>query len=123
MFTVIKESDGGFSVLGHPGKNNKALIATQGETWEELREKALDAVNTYLKRKGEASVTIDEIDFSFDLPSFFDAYPQLNASTFLNQTGVRKSISPGKKQATDRQVNRIVAAVKQLGSEISTFPR
>lgn len=123
ILTVIKEADGGFSAIGYAGKNNQDLIAAQGDTWEKLKEMALDAVNLYLKNKDKAPVTINEVNFSFDLPSFFDAYPQMSASALAKQTVLNKSLlsqsASGKKNASDRQVHRILAAVKQLGSGLS----
>ena len=121
ILTVIKESDGGFSAIGHLGKNNQDLIVTQSETWDELKEISLGTVNLYLEDKGKTKVSINEIDFSFDLPSFLDTYPQLDASALAKQTGIEKSSlskkDPGKKKASDRQAHRILAAVKQLCSQ------
>ncbi|WP_224994940.1 hypothetical protein [Cesiribacter sp. SM1] len=125
ILTAIKESDGSFSAIGQVGKNNQDLIATQGDTWDELKKSALEAVNTFLKRKDKAPITLNEIDLSFDLPSFLDAYPQLNVSALSNQAGGRKPLVsqpvPGRKQATDRKVLHILAAVKQLCSKPSKF--
>ena len=116
VFTVIKESDGGFSAIGHAGKSHQNLIAAQGDTWEELKEMTLSAVNLHLKDQDKAPVTIDKIDYSFDLPSFFDAYPQVDASVLTNQAGKNKASSSrkasGKKQAPARQLHRILEAVK-----------
>lgn len=121
--TVIKEADGSFSAIGHDGKNKQELIAAQGDTWEELKRIAMETVNAYLNNRGIAPVTAHEIDFGFDLPAFFDAYPQLNPAQLANQ----KTVSPspagkpgaGKRKTADRQVHRIVAAVKQLQQEES----
>lgn len=118
LLTVIKESDGGFSVLGHPGKNQKELVSTQADTWEELKESALTAVNGFLKDKGHVPVTMEEISFSFDLPSFLDTYPQLTTSALAEgadtKTARVKQPATGKKKAPDRQLHRILSAVKQL---------
>lgn len=120
VFTVIKESDGGFSAIGHAGKRNQHLIAAQGDTWEELKEMALDAVNLYLKRMDIAPVTVDNVDYSFDLPSFFDAYPHID-TTALSNHARRKNAFPsqhaqGIKKTPDRQLHRILEAVKPLGN-------
>jgi predicted RNA-binding protein Jag len=126
ILTVIKESDGGFSAIGHLGQYHQDLIATQGDTWNELKELALEAVNEYLKHKGKITVSIHEIDFSFDLPSFFDAYPKLDAAALAKQTDVKAHFSDrrvsGNKKAKERQVHRILAAVKQLRSKSPTLP-
>ena len=123
ILTVIKESDGGFSAIGNIGKNKQDLITTQGDTWDELKEKALNAVNLYLKEKSKSSVTFNELDFSFDLPSFLDAYPQLDAAALAKQADVNAPMlsknASGKKKAADRQLHRILSAVKQLRNESS----
>jgi hypothetical protein len=123
ILTVIKESDGSFSAIGHMGKNVQDLIAAQGDTWDELKELALEAVNLYLKDNGKTTVSIHEIDFSFDLPSFFDPYPQLDAAALAKNTDVKTRLLnqrvSGKKKASERQVQRILAAVKLLRSKSS----
>ncbi len=123
ILTVIKESDGGFSAIG---QYHQDLIATQGDTWNELKERALDAVNLHLKHKGKTTVSLHEIDFSFDLPSFFDAYPRLDAAALAKQTYAKARLSDqrvsDKKKPSERQVHRILAAVKQLGSKSPSLP-
>jgi predicted RNase H-like HicB family nuclease len=52
VFDVVREEDGGYSAkaVGYP-------IFTQGETWEELRAMALDAVKCHFE-EGEAPGSI-----------------------------------------------------------------
>ncbi|EMR01341.1 hypothetical protein ADICEAN_03521 [Cesiribacter andamanensis AMV16] len=126
VMAVIKEADGGFGVLGHPGAGTRQLIAAQADSWEEVQERALDAVNHHLQEKGQGPVAAADISYSFDLPSFFDAYPQLPASALVEQGVAAKSqagkAGVGRKKPADRKLHRIVEAVAQLGTEVVKIP-
>lgn len=123
VLTVIKESDGSFGLLGQPEKNLHELIATQADSWEALKAKAVESVNAFLKEKDRPPISIKEIDFSFDLPSFLDANPQLTAAALSHQPERNKTLlnqkASSKKKAPNRQTDRILAALKQLGRKPS----
>lgn len=118
VLTVIKESDGRFGVLGHPEKHPLELITTQADSWEELKVNAVEKVNAFLKEKDQPPISLTEIDFSFDLPSFLDNYPQLTATALAQQAEKRKSLlkerTAGHKKVTNSQTDQILAALKQL---------
>ena len=60
--TILKE-DTGYSATG---KVNDTLLATQGDTFDELKDMILDAVNLALEDLG-FKYTIDEIHFKYEL--------------------------------------------------------
>lgn len=72
--TILKE-DTGYSAIG---KVNDAFIATQGDTFDELKDMILDAVNLAFEDVG-STYSIKEIHFKYDLESFFDFYKVINA--------------------------------------------
>jgi predicted RNase H-like HicB family nuclease len=63
--TITKE-DSGYSA--HTLVDNIS-INTQGETWEELREMILEALNLSFEDKGFV-FTGEEFDYTYDLESF-----------------------------------------------------
>jgi hypothetical protein len=123
LLVLIKEADGSFSALGHPERDRQELVSAQADSWEELKEKALLAVNAYRNSKGQEPVTHAELEFSFDLPSFFDAYPTISAAALAPQgtsgKGADRKAQSGRKKTTGRQLHRILEAVKELDSEPS----
>lgn len=116
--TIIKE-DSGYSAHAHAGKD---LIATQGETYEELKKMALDAVNLAFEDKGFI-YTIDEIQFEYDLESFFAFYRVINAKALSERIGMNQSLLAqyikGVKKPSSVQTKRILKGVQQIGRELA----
>lgn len=115
---VIKE-DTGYSAYSEVGKN---LIATQGETFEELKDMILDAVN--LTFEDQAFVYLEnELQFEFDLESFFDFYKVINAKALSERIGMNQSLLSqyikGIKKPSASQTKRILNGVQQIGRELT----
>ncbi|MES2418482.1 MAG: XRE family transcriptional regulator [Bacteroidota bacterium] len=120
ILTVIKE-DTGYSAVSHIGKD---LIATQGESIEELRAMALDVVNLTFEDKGFV-YTIDEIELKPDLASFFEFYKVINAKALSERIGMNQSLLAqyinGSKKPSSTQTQRILKGVQQVGKELASI--
>jgi predicted RNase H-like HicB family nuclease len=118
IMTILKE-DTGYSATS---KVNEIFIATQGETFEELKEMVLDAVNLAFEDFG-FTYTIDEIHFKYDLESFFDFYKVINAKALSERIGMSQSLlaqyTNGIKKPSPSQTKRILKGVQQIGRELS----
>ncbi len=97
-------------------------INTQGETFDELKEMILDAVNLSFEEKG-FTYTIDEIEFAYDLKSFFAFYKVINAKALSERIGMNQSLLAqyikGIKKPSPEQTKRILRGVQQIGRELS----
>ena len=117
---VIKE-DTGYSAITNIGKN---FIATQGETIEELKEMALEAVNLAFEDKNIV-YHIDEIILKPDLASFFEFYKVINAKALSERIGMNQSLLAqyinGSKKPSANQTQRILKGVQQVGKELSSI--
>lgn len=115
--TVTKEETG-YSANASVGN---AFIATEGETFEELKANVLEAVNLSFEDKGIA-YTIEEIKFSYDLESFFTFYKVLNAKALSERIGMNQSLLAqyikGIKKPSAAQTKRILDGVQQIGREL-----
>jgi predicted RNase H-like HicB family nuclease len=115
---VIKESTG-YSAYIEVGKN---LIATQGETFEELKYMILDAVNLTFEDQPFV-YREDELQFEFNLESFFDFYKVINAKALSERIGMNQSLLSqyikGIKKPSVSQTKRILNGVQQIGRELS----
>lgn len=115
---VIKEDDG-YSAVAHVGEN---LIATQGETFEELKSMVIEVVNLSFDEEG-FNYTIDEIEFSYDLESFFAFYKVINAKALSERIGMNQSLLAqyikGIKKPSRNQTKRILTGVQKIGRELS----
>jgi predicted RNase H-like HicB family nuclease len=115
---VIKE-DTGYSAYSKVGEN---LIASQGETFEELKDMILDAVNLTFEDR-QFVYTENELQFEFDLESFFDFYKVINAKALSERIGMNQSLLSqyikGIKKPSASQTKRILNGVQQIGRELS----
>ncbi|MDQ6890777.1 MAG: helix-turn-helix transcriptional regulator, partial [Bacteroidota bacterium] len=85
--TILKE-DIGYSATAKVGE---VFIGTQGDTFDELKEMVLDAINLASKDLG-FTYTIDEIQFKYDIESFFDFYKVINAKALSERIGMSQSL-------------------------------
>jgi hypothetical protein len=115
---VLKE-DIGYSAFTKVGDK---FIATQGDTFEELKEMILEAVNLSFEDEGY-TYTIDEIGFAYDLESFFTFYRVINAKALAERIHMNPSLLAqyikGIKKPSAAQTRRIVDGVRQIGKELS----
>lgn len=116
--TVVKE-DVGYSAST---MNEGNFIATDGNTFDELKSNILEAVNLAYEEKGY-SYDIDEIKFTYDLESFFDFYKVINAKALSQRIGMNQSLLAqyikGNKKPSITQTKRILQGVQQIGRELS----
>ncbi len=118
VMTILKE-DTGYSATAKVGE---IFIGTQGDTFDELKEMVLDAVNLSFEDKG-FTYTIDEIQFKYDLESFFAFYRVINAKALSERIGINQSLLAqyikGIKKPSPTQTQRILKGVQQIGRELS----
>lgn len=116
--TVVKE-DTGYSASTLLDNN---FIATEGNTFEELKSNILEAVNLSFEEKGFV-YNIEEIKFSYDIESFFDFYKVINAKALSERIGMNQSLLAqyikGNKKPSLTQTKRILKGVHQIGKELS----
>jgi hypothetical protein len=116
--TVVKE-DTGYSANTLVNGN---FIATEAETFDELNTMALEAVNLAFEEKGFV-YTIEEIQFEYDLESFFDFYKVINAKALSQRIGMNQSLLAqyikGIKKPSVIQTKRILQGVQQIGRELT----
>ena len=118
VMTVLKE-DTGYSATGKVGD---IFIGTQGETFDELKEMIVDAVNLSFEDKG-FTYTLDEIELTYDLESFFEFYKVINAKALSARIGMNQSLLSqyirGIKKPSKQQTLRILEGVQRIGRELS----
>ena len=116
--TVTKE-DTGYSANTLINDN---FIATEAETFDELKANVLEAVNLSFEEKGIV-YNIEEIQFEYDLGSFFDFYKVINAKALSERIGMNQSLLAqyikGIKKPSITQTRRILQGVQQIGRELS----
>lgn len=116
--TILKEKIG----YGAYAKVANNSIFTQGDTFEELKDMIIDAVNLTFEEEG-FTYSIDEIKFKLDLESFFNFYKVINAKALSERIGMNQSLLAqyikGIKKPSTKQTRRIMEGVQQLGKELA----
>jgi hypothetical protein len=116
--TITKEEKG-YSAHALVGNIS---INTQGETFEELKAMILEAVNLSFEDKGFV-YSMDEINLTYDLESFFDFYKVLNVSALSKRIHMPQSLLAqyikGLKKPSTAQTQRILEGVQQVGRELA----
>ena len=116
--TVTKE-DTGYSANTLVSGN---FITTEAETFEELKQNILEAVNLAFEDKN-VTYSIEEIQFEYDLESFFAFYKVINAKALSERIGMNQSLLAqyikGIKKPSVPQTKRILEGVQQIGRELS----
>ena len=118
IMTILKE-DTGYSASS---KVDEIFIGSQGDTFDELKEMILDAVNLAFEDRG-FTYSIDNIQFKYDLESFFDFYKVINAKALSKRIGMSQSLlaqyTNGIKKPSPNQTKRILQGVQQIGRELA----
>ena len=116
---IITKEDAGYSANGSVGN---VFVATEGETFEELKINILEAVNLSFEEAG-FTYSIDEIKLSYDLASFFEFYKVINAKALSERIGMNQSLLAqyikGIKKPSHQQTKRILNGVQKIGRELS----
>lgn len=115
----ITKEDIGYSAFTTVNKN---FIATEAETFEELKTNILEAVNLAFEEAGFIYI-MEEVLFEYDLESFFDFYKVINAKALSERIGMNQSLLAqyikGIKKPSMPQTKRILEGVQQIGRELS----
>ena len=114
---ILKEEKG----YGATSRIGEKFIATCGDTFDELKEMILDAVNLAFEEEGFV-YTFEEIDLIYDMESFFAFYKVINAKALSERIGMNQSLLSqyisGIKKPSGRQAHRILQGVHQIGREL-----
>lgn len=115
---ILKEEKG----YGATSKIGEKFIATCGDTFDELKEMILDAVNLAFEEEGFV-YSYEEIELIYDMESFFNFYKVINAKALSDRIGMNQSLLSqyisGIKKPSAKQAHRILQGVHQIGRELS----
>jgi hypothetical protein len=116
--TVLKE-DTGYSAIALIGDD---FVGTEAETFEELKSNMMEALN-FAYEELEIEYTLNDIQFEFDLESFFAFYKVINAKALSERIGMNQSLLAqyikGIKKPSPAQTKRILNGVQQIGRELT----
>ena len=116
--TVMKEETGYSATI----EIDDNFIGTEAESFEELKENLTEAVNLAFEDDG-IEFTHNDLQFEFDLESFFSFYKVINAKALSERIGMNQSLLAqyikGIKKPSPAQTKRILQEVQQIGRELT----
>ena len=118
VVNIIKEEKG----YGATAKIDDKFIATNGDSFDELKEMVVDAVNLAVEEEG-LQYAFEEFKLAYDMESFFAFYKVINAKALSKRIGMNQSLLSqyisGIKKPSSKQTHRILSEVQQIGKELS----
>lgn len=93
---IERASDGGFSIYAPSVNGAYAPAPTEAEAKEEFIEMLHEQADYYKERKGEYPEWYAdgnfEVEYTYSLSGFFQAYPFINATKFAEAVGINPSL-------------------------------
>ena len=116
---IVMKEDTGYSATSIIGDD---FVGTEAETFEELKTNMIEALD-FAYEELEIEYTLSDIQFEFDLESFFDFYKVINAKALSERIGMNQSLLAqyikGIKKPSPAQTRRILHGVQQIGRELT----
>ena len=115
---IVEKTSTGYSAFAE-----KLPVYTTGEDVRELTNNMIEALNFYFIETSEKiEVSPKDLDINFSIPSLFELYP-INVKQFANRIGMNYTLLAqyvqGRKKPSDKQTERIVDGLQEVGKELS----
>jgi len=114
---ILEKTDTGFSAF-----SNSYPIFTTGSTIQELYLNALEAANLYFEDEDRNLMT-EDLKFEVDFQQFFQYFKVLNSRFLAKKIGMNPTLLSqyvqGKKKPSEKQTQKILAGIHQIGKELS----
>jgi predicted RNase H-like HicB family nuclease len=122
IFTVEKTSTG-FSAFAQDFETYP--VGTTGNTFTELKENIVDALNLHNEHRGLKIVTEEDVSIQVDIPQFFQYYSIINAKALSERVGINPSVLSmyvnGHRKPSPKQVDKILTGIREIGKELSSL--
>ena len=116
---VVEKTETGFSAY-----TEDYPVYTTGQTFSDLHNHAVEAMNLYLIDLG-CKVTARNLEFEIDIPQFFQYYRVINSKFLARRIGMNESLLSqyvhGVKKPSTAQTHRILAGIREIGQELSSL--
>jgi hypothetical protein len=110
---------------GYSAYANDYGIAVVGDTYKELQNNALEAVNLYMEETGKKPISAEDLQITLDLAQFFAFFKVINASALAVRVGMPQSLLAqyvsGHKKPSAKQIGRILDGVREVGKELASL--
>ena len=99
--------------------------AGYGESVQQAKDDlllAIDELREIARQEGKSFPDEIEVEYRYDLPSFFNCFDWINISAFARKVGINESKMRAYKSrkafASEETINRILTSIKKLGRDM-----
>ena len=127
---IIERNDNNYYQISSPDEIEGHGLGGYGysvnEAKDDFRKSIDEALEMTLEESGvlPVSVTNIEVDFQYDIPSFFNYFDWINVSAFAKKAGINESkmraYKSGLAAASEKTMERICSTIKAMGAELSS---
>lgn len=126
LTAIIEKGDNKFYTIYTPDGIPGFHIGGCGESVVEAREdymECIDEMREIAKQEGKPFPKDIEVEFRYDIPSFFNYFEWINISAFAKQAGINESkmraYKAGLATASEKTMNKIRATIKEMCAAMS----
>lgn len=126
LTAIIEKGDGQFYTIYTPDGIPKYHIGGCGESVAEAQKdymECIDEMREIAKEDGNDFPEVIEVEFRYDIPSFFNYFDWINITAFAKQAGINESkmraYKAGISSASEKTLNKIRATIKDMCAAMS----
>lgn len=99
-----------------------SIAVTTGGDMDELKSNALESVNLLLEELGMEPISIQDIQFPYEIQAFFEKFKDINTTAFAKRVPINRSLLSqyinGSKIPSVAMCKKITIAINQLGIDL-----
>jgi predicted RNase H-like HicB family nuclease len=125
---IIERNDNNFYAITSEDVIAGCHFGGYGYTVQEAKADFFDGIKECLETAVELGKTVTvkpediEVEFRYDIPSFFNYFDFINVTQFAKKAGINESkmraYKSGVASASEKTINKILTAIKAMGAEM-----
>jgi predicted RNase H-like HicB family nuclease len=125
---IIERNDNNFYAITSEDVIAGCHFGGYGYTVQEAKADFFDGITESLETAVELGKTVTvkpediEVEFRYDIPSFFNYFDFINVTQFAKKAGINESkmraYKSGVASASEKTINKILTAIKAMGAEM-----
>lgn len=125
---IVEKNDNGFYAITSDDVIAGCHFGGYGFSAKEAKEDFMEGINESLETARELgkdvqiSATDIEVEFRYDIPSFFNYFDFINVTQFAKKAGINESkmraYKSGAASASEKTMQKILSTIKSIGSEL-----
>lgn len=126
IIRIIERNENNYYQISSNDELCNCCFGGYGYSVEEAKAdfmKSIEEAKEIIAERGEtlpAEAKEINVEFKYDLPSFFDCFEWINASKFAKRAGINESqYKSGIASASEATMRKVMGTARQMGKELS----